>query len=101
MRIFAQIFIFLLFISIFLPGPVEVLGHQEVIGGIEPGQEYLVRLSGTVLDEKFDGVKALLKIASPTPGSLNDFLVIIAGFPTTNGRNSFFWNSDETEMITV
>jgi len=89
-----------LFICIVFMKPTSAPAQPELVDTTGFGQKYLVRLTGTVLNEKFEGVKGLLQIGPPNPASLNDYFVMIVGYPTTNQRNTFFWNSDETEMIT-
>ncbi len=80
-------------------GPRVVQAQPGLIESDGSEQAYLLQLSGSVLNEKFDGAKAVLRLFPPNLNTLNDFSVVIEGYPATNDRNSFFWNSDPTEMI--
>ncbi len=62
---------------------------------------YLIQLSGTVLNETFSGAQALLTIMAPVPQSNNPYQILIQGFPKKNSRNSFFWNSEDSEMTVI
>jgi hypothetical protein len=64
-------------------------------------KQYLVQLSGTVMNENFSGIQALLTLLPPAPGSNNPYQIIIDGFPKKNSRNSFFWNAEYSEMIAI
>ncbi|MBI5591921.1 MAG: hypothetical protein HY881_15730 [Deltaproteobacteria bacterium] len=61
-------------------------------------KQYLVQLSGTVMNETFSGAQALLTLMTPAPGSSNPYQLIVEGFPKKNSRNSFFWNAEYSEM---
>lgn len=74
---------------------------QDLLEGTEFPKQYLLQLSGTVLNETFSGVQALLTLMPPTPGSFNPYQIIIQGFPKRNSRNSFFWNSEHSEMTAI
>ncbi len=62
-------------------------------------KQYLVQLSGTVMNETFSGVQALLTLMPP--GLINPYQIIIEGFPKKNSRNSFFWNAEYSEMTAI
>jgi hypothetical protein len=64
-------------------------------------KQYLVQLSGTVMNETFSGAQALLTLMIPSSGSNNPYQIIIEGFPKKNSRNSFFWNADYSEMTAI
>jgi hypothetical protein len=64
-------------------------------------KQYLVQLSGTVMNETFSGAQALLTLMPPAPGSVNPYQIIIEGFPKKNSRNSFFWRSEDSEMTAI
>ena len=64
-------------------------------------KQYLVQLSGTVMNENFSGAQALLTLMLPDPNSTNPYQLIIEGFPKTNSRNSFFWNAGFSEMTAI
>jgi len=59
---------------------------------------YALMISGTIYNEKFAGVRGILSLSLPTSGSSNPYTVIVKGFPKVNSQNTFFWNSDDTEM---
>jgi hypothetical protein len=63
-----------------------------------------VALSGTVMNETFSGAQALLTVMQPTSGSRhfnNPYKLIIEGFPKKISRNSFFWDSEYSEMTAI
>ncbi len=64
-------------------------------------KQYLVQLSGTVMNETFSGAQALLTLMPPAPDSWNPYQIIIEGFPKKNSRNSFFWNAAYSEMTAI
>jgi hypothetical protein len=63
------------------------------------GRNYIVEMSGKVLNEEFSGAMASVRILPPNPGSAHPTMVIIRGFPKANSRNCFYWHSDGSEMI--
>jgi hypothetical protein len=62
-------------------------------------QHYQLTLTGTVLQEKFSGVQALLTLTTPLSNSINPYLIIVEAFPTGNARNSFHWWSEDCRMM--
>jgi hypothetical protein len=72
-----------------------------ILGGTTIPKHYLIQLNGTVMNETFSGAQALLTIMPPSPGGTNPYQVIIQGFPKKNSRNSFFWNSEDSEMTAI
>ncbi len=64
-------------------------------------KQYILQLSGTVMNETFSGVQALLTLMPPAPYSTHPYQIIIQGFPKKNSRNSFFWNGDNAEMTAI
>lgn len=74
---------------------------QDLLEGTEFSKQYLVQLSGTVMNETFSGAQALLTLMPPAPGSNNPYQLTIQGFPKKNSRNSFFWNSEDSEMTAI
>ena len=66
-------------------------------------KQYLVKISGTVMNETFSGAQALLTLSGPVPGSKynNPYLLIIEGFPKQNSINSFYWSGENSEMTAV
>lgn len=81
--------------------PVYKAAGNDLLEGTEFPKQYLLVLSGTVMDETFSGAQALLTLMPPVPGSNNPYQITIDGFPATNSRNSFFWNSENSEMTAI
>lgn len=80
---------------------------EDVVAGIPllegtayTKKQYLVRISGTVMNETFTGAQALLTLSGPLRGTKynNPYLIIIEGFPKQNSINSFYWDSEDSEM---
>jgi hypothetical protein len=67
----------------------------------EISKQYIVQVSGTVMNETFSGAMALLTLMPPVIGRNNPYQLIIEGFPKKNSRNSFFWNSENSEMTAI
>jgi hypothetical protein len=82
---------------------VESVVDDALLEGAQISKQYLVNLSGTVMNETFSGARALLTLGGASPVSRydNPYLVTIQGFPKNNSRNSFFWNSGYTEMTAI
>lgn len=78
-----------------------LFADNELLDGTQFPKQYLVQLSGTVMNEPFSGVQALLTLMPPSPYSTNSYQIIIEGFPKKNSRNSFFWNGDFSEMTAL
>jgi hypothetical protein len=76
---------------------------QDLLRGTELSEQYLVDLSGTVMSETFSGAQALLtlKQSSGSRKHNNPYTLIIEGFPNKNSRNSFFWDSEYSEMTAI
>ncbi|MCG6533471.1 MAG: hypothetical protein L7F78_01995 [Syntrophales bacterium LBB04] len=81
--------------------PAYLLADDELLEGTDISKQYLIQLSGTVLNETFSGAQALLTLMSPAPGQNNPYQLTIEGFPKRNSRNSFFWNSNYSEMSAI
>lgn len=82
----------------------EDLGADNaLLDHADSSKQYLVKLSGTVMNETFSGAQALLTLMLPAPGSKNNnpYQIIIEGFPQKNSRNSFFWRSEDSEMTAI
>jgi len=88
-------------------GSVFLSAHsmaQDLLEGTEFSKQYLVDLSGTVMNETFSGAQAVLTLMQPTFGSSkynNPYQLIIEGFPTKISRNSFFWDGAYSEMTAI
>jgi hypothetical protein len=81
--------------------PEDVVGSVPLLEGLATAQkQYLVQLSGTVMNETFSGVRALLTLSGPNPLSKynNPYLLVIEGFPKQNSVNSFFWSGEDSHM---
>lgn len=101
MRMMAYLFIGVLTLlgSAFLPGCAVA---QDLTEGTDLPRQYLVELSGTVMNETFSGAQALLTLKQAT-GDLtsNPVALTIESFPDSKARNSFFWDSRYTEMTAI
>ena len=80
--------------------------ETPLLGGTFFSRQYLVQISGTVMNETFTRSQALLTLMAPPPPSgnmryINPYQIIIEGFPKKNSRNSFFWNTESTEMTAI
>jgi hypothetical protein len=87
--------------SVFFPARSAA---QDLLEGTEFSKQYLVALSGTVMNETFTGAQALLTLMQPSSGSRkynNPYQLIIEGSPKKNSRNSFFWHGDYSEMTAI
>ncbi len=67
----------------------------------ESPKYFLLKLSGSVQKEHFTDARAILTIEQPPPLSTHEYLVIIQGYPQKNSRNTFYWHSEESSMLTL
>lgn len=77
---------------------------QDLLEDAGSSKQYLLDLSGTVMNETFSGAQALLTLMQAPSGSgiyNNPYQLIIEGFPRKNSRNSFFWNGAYSEMTAI
>jgi hypothetical protein len=81
--------------------PAHANADDFLLDGTDVPQKYIVQISGTVMNETFSGAQALLTLMLPAPGENNPYEIIIEGFPKQNSRNSFFWNSENSEMTAI
>jgi hypothetical protein len=81
----------------------EKVTEDPLLEGTGLSRQYLLQLSGTVMNETFSAVQALLTLSRPVPGSKygNPYLLVIEGFPKKNSRNSFFWSGEHSEMTAI
>ena len=79
----------------------RLVADDTLLDGTVFSKQYLVELSGTVMNETFSGAQALLILMPPAPGSTNLYQIIIEGFPKKNSRNCFFWNAEYSEMTAI
>lgn len=80
---------------------VHAVADDTLMDGTPFPKQYLVQLSGTVMNESFSGAQALLTLMPAGPDSTNPYQLIIEGFPKKNSRNSFFWNANFSEMTAI
>jgi hypothetical protein len=88
--------------------PVNIMAENlgtdnPLLENTEFQKQYLLQLSGTVMNETFSGAQALLTLMPPAIVSKynNPYQIVIEGFPQKNSRNSFFWRSEDTEMTAI
>jgi hypothetical protein len=76
---------------------------QDLLEGTNFSKQYLVELSGTVMNETFSRAQALLTLKQPTGIRKynNPYALIIEGFPKKNSRKSFSWDSEYSEMTAI
>ena len=79
----------------------DSVADDMLLDTISFSKQYLVQLSGTVMNETFSGAQALLTLMPPAPGGSNPYQIIIEAFPKKNSRNSLFWNADYSEMTAI
>jgi hypothetical protein len=79
----------------------ESVAEDILLERTEIPKQYIIQLSGTVMNETFSGAQALLTLMPPAPGSSNPYQLIVQGFPKKNSRNSFFWNAEYSEMTAL
>jgi hypothetical protein len=82
----------------------DTSSDPPLLEGIGRSNQYLVQISGTVMNETFSGAQALLTLSGVSPGGRydnNPYLIVIEGFPKSNSINSFFWNSGYSEMTAI
>lgn len=79
----------------------DSVAEDTLLDTVSFSKQYLVQLSGTVMNETFLGSQALLTLMPPAPDSMNPYQIIIEGFPKKNSRNSFFWNTEYSEMTAI
>jgi hypothetical protein len=79
----------------------RAIADDILLDGTDISKQYIVQISGTVMNESFSGAQALLTLMPPDPGGNNPYEIIIEGFPKKNSRNSFFWNSENSEMTAI
>jgi hypothetical protein len=91
----------MLLIIDFSGGAVDSIADDTLLEGTQFSKQYLLQLSGTVMNETFSGAQALLTLMPPVPGSNNPYQLIIQSFPKKNSRNSFFWSSEHSEMTAI
>ena len=79
----------------------DSVADDMLLDTISFSKQYLVQLSGTVMNETFSGAQALLTLMPPAPGANNPYQIIIEAFPKKNSRNSLFWNAEYSEMTAI
>ncbi len=64
----------------------------------EEGRTYMLNISGTVLNKSFHNSMAVMTIVNSDEGNINPYVIKIYGFPQTNERNVFTWDSEDSYM---
>lgn len=80
-----------------LAGPTQAQDTTLLEGAVS-AQKYMLQVSGTVLNERFSNATMTLQFSVPDAGDSNPYLIIAAGFPDSQTRNAFFWNSAHSVM---
>jgi len=103
-----KVFIFPLFLlfligTMFIPysSAQEDAGEDIFAFGTGLALKYILTLSGTVHNEKFFKVNALLTLTGSSDFDPNPYLLEIQGYPKNNSRNSFYWTSMGHSMQVV
>jgi hypothetical protein len=81
--------------------PAPAVADDILLDGTEISKQYIIQMSGTVMNETFSGAMALLTLMPQIPGMSNPYQLVIEGFPKKNSRNTFFWNSENSEMTAI
>jgi hypothetical protein len=71
---------------------------SDLLNQGEDQVSYLITLSGSANAINFSNVNAVLVVRHSDDFDLNPFLIIVVGYPRSNVRNSFFWNSEDGPM---
>jgi len=64
-------------------------------------KQYIVQLSGTVMNETFSDAQVLLTVMPPSLESNRPYQIMLQGIPNSNSRNTFYWHTDYTDMTVV
>lgn len=70
----------------------------SILESEDPPFRYLLTLSGTVGQETFSGVPAILTLAHAPAESGKQYAVVITGMPNGALRNTLYWNSEDGPM---
>jgi hypothetical protein len=95
---------FMILVSDFFPAysvAKDTGSDLSLLEGTQTTKQYLLQLSGTIMNETFSRSQALLTLTPTSQGEDNPYLIIIEGFPKQDSRNSFFWNSGYSEMSAI
>lgn len=71
---------------------------SDILSQDEDRAAYMLTLSGSANAIFFNNVHAILEVRQPATFDLNTYLIVVSGFPRSNMRNSFFWNSEDGSM---
>lgn len=71
---------------------------SDILGQDEDQVSFLLTLSGAANTLNFSNVNAILSVRQPATFDLNSYLIVVVGFPRSNVRNAFFWNSEDGHM---
>lgn len=75
----------------FAQSDIDLLNNQTEL-------YFLLTISGTVNNVHFQNVHAVLQLTYGDILSSNPYQITIAGFPSTSGRNVFYWSSNSGPM---
>lgn len=96
--------VLLILAPVFFPSystAIDTAADAPLLEWTQTSKQYLLQLSGTVMNERFSKARALLTLTPNSPGDPNPYLIVIEGFPKQSSRNSFFWNSGYSEMSAI
>jgi hypothetical protein len=75
------------------------LAGDEVLSKEMHRRVFFVESTGSVNSKlTFSGARQQVTITHAPPGATNPYLVVITPMPAQIGKNSFYWNSQETSM---
>jgi hypothetical protein len=90
--------VLLLALAAFAPPAHAQFHDSTLLKGDGSTQKYIMEMSGSVLNERFNRVTMSLQLSGAPAGSMQPYMVIVTGFPDPQGRNTFFWNSEYSSM---
>ncbi len=71
---------------------------SDILNPDEDRVAYLMTLSGSANAIFFSNVNAILEVRQPATFDPNTYLIVVVGYPRSNMRNSFYWNSEDGAM---
>lgn len=76
----------------------DLLQDRSEAGG---SKQYLITMAGRVGKENFQNVTGVLELFPAAEDSLYPYIIVINGWPTDNGFNTFAWNSLQSDVTTM
>ncbi len=64
-------------------------------------KQYLIKMAGRVGTENFQNVTGILELFPASEESLFPYIIVVTGWPTDNGFNTFAWNSLQSDVTTL